>query len=270
MLISSLVGKTVLSRSGERFGYVLALRPTRDMKKLSCLVCADEDEEEFFLPARAVLSVEDAVIAGRQRTNAPTGIPSPIGSPVYTHTGEQLGTITDIDTGDSPALILFSNGKEHRIDVSCAAMDETVIVYPTAEDRRSAGSRRSRLTMSGRTSAKKTKTSTTSAEKPASNNKVPQQKNIAPVQEFPKIQPKQPEPLATSSKVSQPAASAQTNSYQLNRTNLLGKRLKKSVFDDQGKPIALAGERITPEILARARRSNRLLELTVNTLTNLF
>lgn len=268
MLISSLVGKTVLSRSGERFGYVLALRPTRDMKKLSCLVCADEDEEEFFLPARAVLSVEDAVIAGRQRTNAPTGIPSPIGSPVYTHTGEQLGTITDIDTGDSPALILFSNGEAHRIDVSCAAMDETVIVYPTAEDRRSAGSRRTRLATSGRTSAKKT--STTSAEKSASNNKVPQQKNIAPVQQFPKIQPRQPEPLATSSKVSQSAASTQTNSYQLNRTNLLGKRLKKSVFDDQGKPIALAGERITPEILARARRSNRLLELTVNTLTNLF
>ena len=268
MLISSLVGKTVLSRSGERFGYVLALRPTRDMKKLSCLVCADEDEEEFFLPARAVLSVEDAVITGRQRTNAPTGIPSPIGSPVYTHTGEQLGTITDIDTGDSPALILFSNGEEHRIDVSCAAMDETVIVYPTAEDRRSAGSRRTRLATSGRTSAKKT--SSASAEKSAINNKVPQQKNIAPVQEFPKIQPKQPEPLATSSKVSQPAASAQTNSYQLNRTNLLGKRLKKSVFDDQGKPIALAGEGITPEILARARRSNRLLELTVNTLTNLF
>ena len=268
MLISSLVGKTVLSRSGERFGYVLALRPTRDMKKLSCLVCADEDEEEFFLPARAVLSVEDAVIAGRQRTNAPTGIPSPIGSPVYTHTGEQLGTITDIDTGDSPALILFSNGEEHRIDVSCAAMDETVIVYPTAEDRRSAGSRRTRLATSGRTAAKKT--STTSAEKSASNNKVQQQKNIAPVQQFPKIQPRQPEPLATSSKVSQSAASTQTNSYQLNRTNLLGKRLKKSVFDDQGKPIALAGERITPEILARARRSNRLLELTVNTLTNLF
>lgn len=268
MLISSLVGKTVLSRSGERFGYVLALRPARDMKKLSCLVCADDDEEEFFLPARAVLSVEDAVIAGRQRTNAPTGIPSPIGSPVYTHTGEQLGTITDIDTGDSPALILFSNGEEHRIDVSCAAMDETVIVYPTAEDRRSAGSRRTRLATSGRTSAKKT--SSAPAEKSASNNKVPQQKNTAPVQQFPKIQPKQPEPLATSSEVSQPAASAQTNSYQLNRTNLLGKRLKKSVFDDQGKPIALAGERITPEILARARRSNRLLELTVNTLTNLF
>lgn len=239
MLISSLVGKTVLSRSGERFGYVLALRPARDMKKLSCLICADDDEEEFFLPARAVLSVEDAVIAGRQRTNAPTGIPSPIGSPVYTHTGEQLGTITDIDTGDSPALILFSNGEEHRIDVSCAAMDETVIVYPTAEDRRSAGSRRTRLATSGRTSAKKT--SPASAEKSANNNKLPQQKNTAPVQQFQKIQSRQPEPLATSSEVSQPAASTQTNSYQLNRTNLLGKRLKKSVFDDQGQAHRACG-----------------------------
>src|SRR5699024_3841236 len=144
---------------------------------------------------------------------------------------------------------LFSNGEEHRIDVSCAAMDETVIVYPTAEDRRSAGSRRTRLATSGRTSAKKT--SSAPAAKSANINKNTQQKNIAPVQEVPKIQPRQTEPLATSSKVSQPAASAQTNSYQLNRTNLLGKRLKKSVFDDQGKPIALAGERITPEILAR-------------------
>ena len=58
--------------------------------------------------------------------------------------------------------------------------------------------------------------------------------------------------------------------YRLDRTNLLGRRVKRSVYDEHGEPVALAGERITPEVIARARRGNRLLALTVNTLTNLY
>ena len=271
MLISSLVGKTVLSRSGERFGYILALRPARDLKKLSCLVCIDENEEEFYLPARAVISVEDAVIAGRQRAKSPTGILCPIGKPVYTHTGEQLGMISDIDTGDTPVLILSSDGEERRVDVSCAAMGETVIVYPTAEERRSAGTKRTRNAGAGRTTVKKSKTTHTSSNNSFDETTYPQtdspeavaqaEKTRSSVQESPAVRPQEAR--------QSPSYSQSVNSCRLDRTNLLGKRLKKSVFDERGKPIALAGERITPEILARARRSNRLLALTVNTLTNL-
>ena len=54
------------------------------------------------------------------------------------------------------------------------------------------------------------------------------------------------------------------------RTNLLGRRVKRSVYDEHGAPIATAGERVTPEMIAAARRKNRLLALTVNTLTNLY
>lgn len=53
------------------------------------------------------------------------------------------------------------------------------------------------------------------------------------------------------------------------RCNLLGKRVKKNVYDLEGKLIAEAGEYISPEILSLARRKHRLLALTVNTLTNL-
>ena len=51
--------------------------------------------------------------------------------------------------------------------------------------------------------------------------------------------------------------------------NLLGRRVKRSVFDETGAPVALAGERITPDTVAKARRKNKLLALTVNTLTNI-
>ena len=63
------------------------------------------------------------------------------------------------------------------------------------------------------------------------------------------------------------AAPSKTHFQLLNHTNLLGRKVKKSVYDDYGIAIALAGERITPAVLARARRAGRLLALAVNTLT---
>ena len=95
MQLSTLIGKPVLTRAGDRLGYVTAAHPARDLKKISSLVCADDDENEFCLPARAILSVSDAVIAGGARLKAPTGIESPIGKRAYSHTGEELGALSD-------------------------------------------------------------------------------------------------------------------------------------------------------------------------------
>ena len=274
MLISSLPGKAVLTRSGEWLGYVVALTLTRDMKKLSCLICADAEEEEFLLPARAVLSAGDAVIARRQRAERATGVPSPIGRQVFSHTGEELGVIADVDTGEDPALIVRGE-EERRVAVLCAAMDQTVIVYPTPEERRAASGTRSKTR-----SAPKPKPQP--APKAVAPEGAPSRKRMpvpSPVPQplpqpapFP-APPVQPAPPDTDSTAPQPAPSpapfAEANMWRIDRTNLLGRRVKRSVFDDAGKPVALAGERITPETLKRARRHNRLLALTVNTLTNL-
>lgn len=273
MLISSLPGKAVLTRSGEWLGYVVALTLTRDMKKLSCLICADAEEEEFLLPARAVLSAGDAVIARRQRAERATGAPSPIGRQVFSHTGEELGVIADVDTGEDPALIVRGE-EERRVAVLCAAMDQTVIAYPTPEERRAASGTRSK--------ARSPKPKPQPAPKAAAPEGAPSRKRMpvpSPVPQplpqpapFP-APPVQPAPPDTDSTAPQPAPSpapfAEANVWRIDRTNLLGRRVKRSVFDDAGKPVALAGERITPETLKRARRHNRLLALTVNTLTNL-
>ena len=247
MQISLLVGKTVLSRSGEWLGYVIALRLTRDMKKVSCLVCADGEEEEFYLPARAVISAEDAVIAGRQRVASPTGIPSPVGRPVYTHKGEFCGIIADMVSGDAPELVIMGGGEARHVPVACAALGETVIVYPSAEEKRRSGGRVSGVkTRSVRSAGKETETPMPArAAKGSARSVNPTETKQSSV----------PEP---------------GKEYRLDRTNLLGRRVKRSVYDEYGEPVALAGERITPDVIARARRGNRLLALTVNTLTNLY
>lgn len=213
MQLSSIVGTIILSPEGENLGYVKEALLTRDLGALSCLIAVDGEEEEFFLPARAVLAVKDAVIAGKARLNAPTGIAAPMGRAVFSEDGEFLGTVTDVTTGGPPKLTVQKHGAAASdIPLSHAAVGETVIVFREARKKR------------------------------------------APSRKSAKKAPEEPQKPA--------------NAIAFNRFNLLGRRVKKSVFDAFGSPVALAGERVTPEMLAAARRQNCLLALTVNTLTN--
>lgn len=268
MQLSSLIGKPILTRAGDALGYVIAARPTRDLKKLACLVCADGDENDFILPARAVLSAPetaDAVIAGGARLNAPTGIPSPIGKRAYSHTGEALGTISDILLGEAPALVLSS--AEAPIMADRAVIGETVIVYPSAEQRRRAPSARgsARTGQTGGKSAQKRPKTAQMQQREGESAPPPISAVGRAEADFPDTMSAAPLPQ-TPPKRSEPAP---PQHFRIDRTNLLGRRLKKSVYDETGAPIARAGERITPEIVTRARRKNRLLALTVNTLTNI-
>ena len=224
MQLSSFIGKPVLSRAGERLGYVTALRFARGFSRIACLICADADEEELFLPASAVLSVADAVIVGRQRLNAPTGESSPVGQIAYLCTGEELGTVADIETGEAPLLIVGGSQGEQKIPVARAAIGETIIVYPSEKERRAAGA-----------VVRKTPPRT------PKNQTIPAKRTAAP----------------------QPDASA----VRIDHANLLGRVVRRSVFDDRGRLIAQAGERVNAATIGRARRENRLLALTVNTLT---
>ena len=246
MQISTLIGKPVLTRAGDRLGYVTAAHPARDLKKISSLVCADDDENEFCLPARAILSVSDAVIAGGARLKAPTGIESPIGKRAYSHTGEELGALSDAELGEIPSLLITGDNGQLRCDAACATIGETVIVYPSPEDRRPAAAKR-------RHTPKKNTVAATMSEIPAATPPSPPPMSEQDMQKMQSA----PEP-------------PRRDGFRIDRTNLLGRRVKKSVYDETGAPIALAGERITPETITKARRKNKLLALTVNTLTNLY
>lgn len=123
--LSSLIGKQILTPAGERLGYVIGATLTQTRKNISCLYCADQEDEEFYLPVRAVLSYGDALIAGKARLSSPTGFPSPVMTPAYGHTGELAGVVCDFITGDEPKLVLWKNGTETVVPLSLAAQGET-------------------------------------------------------------------------------------------------------------------------------------------------
>lgn len=236
MQLSNVIGKPVLSPAGEEYGYVIAARLTRDLGAIACLVCADGDEEEFVLPAAAVRSYGDAVIAGGRRLNVPAGIPSPIGKCAYTASGALLGAVVDVNLRGAEGAVLIIEG-EHALTqtpVSRVALGRNAIVYP---DGIPVPAPKPARKPSGRSKTKK--------EAPMSEDKV-QKSELA----------------AAETKTAKPV-----RIELLNGTNLLGRKVRVSLSDERGMPVATAGERITPAVLARARRANCLVRLAVATLT---
>ncbi len=253
MQLSNIIGSPVITPSGERCGYVTDARLTRDYRKLSCLLCTDEEEEEFCLPARAVLSFADAVVAGRARLASPVGVPNPLGSAVYAHTGEYLGTASELFLQDAPELIVSKDGAKTAVPVPLMQAGATVVVYPDPASREAAA----------RTAKRGTKKRTVSAPQKAP---MPAQEPAEP----PTMSEKAPMPEDTPMPENAPMQKEPNAIRFLDRTNLLGRRVKRSVYGANGEPIALAGERVTPAVLSAARRHNKLLALTVSTLTTAY
>lgn len=239
MELSSLIGKQILSPSGEILGYVKNAFLTQGFKKVSSLICIDGDEEEFYLSSRALISVGDVILAGRARLQAPTGTPCPIGVAVFSHLGTYLGTVGDLLLGDSdPVYIVVKDGVRTSYAAENVSCGETVIVYPD----------------------KKSKTAATRSKNAKSRSA------SAPAKQ-PKKEPVKAEPLQIAEPIAATESEAQETGY---RCNLLGRIVKKSLYDRYGLPIAIAGERITAATISAARKNNLLLRLTVNTLTNLY
>ena len=259
MQLSMLIGKQVLTPAGERLGYVTGAYLDRELKKLSALTIADAEEEEFFMPARALVAVSDAVIANNFRIRTASGVPSPVGISAYSEKGELLGSVGDWLFGEEDAvLILVKEGVRTSVPVKNVLMGETIIVYPEPPKKRPAPPRRP-------AAPKKVDNKENGNTMPATE---PPKNDVPPVTE--EAPTPAEEPTDGVAPPPSPRKKGGATEYSFNRFNLLGRRVKKSVFDEWGLPVALAGERITPEILARARQSNRLLTLTVNTLTNIW
>ncbi len=259
MQLSSLPGKEILSPTGEALGYIVAARPTKDLSRLACLVAADGEEEEFFIPARAVLSMDDAVIAGKARMSAPTGTESPIGKAIFSYSGEYLGTVCDLLFGDGSEAILVvtKEGVRTTAAAECAILGEHTVLYLDKQSRDAAArSGAARKSAAPRTTHREKRESAPVPSAPAAPSEAK-----GPAEEISAAQTKNETPMSAE-------VPSKPQSVQLmSRTDLLGRIVKKSVFDDRGEPVALAGERITPAHLARARLAGRLLALSVNTIT---
>lgn len=236
MELSTLIGKPVLSPSGETLGYVKCAYVAKNMNALSSLVCVDGEEEEFYLPARAVLSAEDAVIAGSARLKEPSGVNFPLGAPVYTNRGEYLGKAAELTIcADGAALCITKYGQATDVSANRLIFQDAVIVYPERAQRRASLRRSNR------------------------ENKA-------------EPQPISPE-VATADRSGEerndadPCEPCEQSAQSPYANNLLGKRLKRALIGSDGEELIGKGEPITPAAIRLAAQNNRLLELSANTFT---
>lgn len=256
MKLSSLIGKQALTTQGENLGYVLQAYFSRNA--LSSLLLADGEEEEFYVPARAVLSWGDALVLKNLRIPAPTGEPAPLSRAVFSDTGEALGTVRDLAFGDEETKFIT---EKEAYPLPRVAVGDTLMVYPVLAPK----------PQRKRTSSKKSKP----RKAPQKEVDVPMSASAPVTETMPEPAPmsvptpttprseREPAPMETAPQTDNPADAP------FNRYNLLGRKVKKTVYDVSGYPLIRAGERITPSVLSIVRRNNKLLELTVNTLTNI-
>jgi len=93
MKISLLYGKPVKSTAG-KMGYVISVNGNGG--KVECLICADENEAEFAVDVKNIISIKDFVLFDDRDSVIRTSVPIRLGKPVYTDEGKFIGHLSDM------------------------------------------------------------------------------------------------------------------------------------------------------------------------------
>lgn len=99
MVISELYGKNVESTSGRK-GYVISVNGSSG--KVECLVCADGEENEFFVDFRDIVSIGAKIVYEDRSAEMKKAKPIKIGLAAFDDGGTFLGCVEDYS---------FSGGK---------------------------------------------------------------------------------------------------------------------------------------------------------------
>lgn len=123
MRLSTLVGLTVYSPSGEEIGYTSAVFCNR--ASVAGYRCADGDENEFYVRSQGAELTGRGLVAHEKRKVPPAGVPAPLSRPVFDGRGRYLGRVEDMIEGEG----LLVRGKIGMFfPLSACAVGEAVIV----------------------------------------------------------------------------------------------------------------------------------------------
>lgn len=92
MKISSIYGKKVESTAGRR-GYVISVNANGG--RLECLVCADEEENEFSIDVKNIISIDNKIIYEDRERAIKTAKPLRLGCAGFDEKGNYLGILEE-------------------------------------------------------------------------------------------------------------------------------------------------------------------------------
>lgn len=127
MKLSLFYGKKVVSTDG-KYGYVLSVNANGGV--IECLRCADEDENEFFIDMKNIVSVGDKIIYEDRESAIKASTPLRLGCAGYDERGMFLGNLTEYDYRGTKLLSAKIGKKNYP--VTGIACGDVVIVKDCA------------------------------------------------------------------------------------------------------------------------------------------
>ncbi|MBD5583512.1 MAG: hypothetical protein HDQ88_00275 [Clostridia bacterium] len=113
MNVSLFYGKKTVSTDGKR-GYIISVNAYAG--KIECLVCADEDENEFIIDAKSIKSYGDKIIYEDRATAMKRAKPVRLGRASYDDNGKYLGCIEEFTCSGAKILKAKIGKKSYPAD----------------------------------------------------------------------------------------------------------------------------------------------------------
>ncbi len=300
--VSELLGKPLITRGGERIGYVKNVQTDRAVRRIRNLECCDEEEEEYLLPLSATEAGKDAVVvrspAARPCKNC---ISAPLGMTVYSADGEELGRLADLALEEGGiSRLLLSGGQNIAAERLLSVTDAAIIDLSEDFVPKGTGTRTARRSSATKPRAKSpaegraggenaaaaeisatagtAESAAPAAEEPAAARQA-DAKQAAEEQVMESAEAAQMYAGADAAKMREAAAAgsdaaeretAFTGAAQPARSVrragsslLTGKILPKDLKDVRGNVLARAGTVVSREVIRRAMEHGKLFELTL-------
>lgn len=297
--VSELLGKPLITRGGERIGYVKNVQTDRAVRRIRNLECCDEEEEEFLLPLSATEAGKDAVVvrspAARPCKNC---ISAPLGMTVYSADGEELGRLADLALEEGAIVrLLLSGGQSIAAERLLSVTDAAIIDLSENFVPKGTGTRTARRTPAAprpRAPRAKSPAEGRPGEENAAAAEISATAGTAesaaaePIAEIPAAAPRTDteqtaeEPVMESADAAKMRETAAAGSDAAERETaftgaaqparcarragsslLTGKILPKDLKDVRGNVLARAGTVVSREVIRRAMEHGKLFELTL-------
>ena len=252
---SELIGKPLLSRNGERIGYVKNIQTDKKLVRIRNLECCDEDEEEFILPVSAIaqLGKDAAIVKSLSAAGCKNCISAPFGIEVFSETGDKLGTLADFVRENFVIThYILSGGQKVPADRLVSAADSAIVDLSGTAVRRPSRAAKKRTARAlpqiseGNGADAAEQTAGTAATESDYEVLIAEEANFEQT------------PAAQEVRFSRPSAHKMAGSALLT-----GKTLPAPLVDARGNVIAAAGATVTPDIIRRALAHNKLFALTL-------
>ena len=279
--VSDYIGLPLLTRGGERLGYVKNVQTDKNLTRVRNLECCDEEEEDFVLPLSAAASFgEGAIVVKSPAAKGKNCLPAPIGKEAFSTEGAPLGRVRDFGReGAQICTLVLSDGREIAAG-RVAGVTDTVLIDLSEEFAPKPVTRAKRKPAQCKIAAKPDAAQPLPAEigGPIPAGADGEENRAANADAFPADEAEiltvraafSPADEAENEIAADEAASADAAAESANRTRkaagrglLTGKILPQDLPDARGNILARAGTVVNADVIRTAMRHDKLFELTL-------